>query len=57
MNEQLEKMDRAAELAAKEIKKTWTAMQISVWYRKWYMSAGYKRLTHILWKVFPVKEE
>jgi hypothetical protein len=46
------KMDEAAQRAAAEFQVTWTAQQVAAWMKKYYMTAGYKRLSRILMNAF-----
>lgn len=46
--EDTEKMDAAAAEAAKEFQASWTAPEVATWWKKWYMTAGHKRLGRIL---------
>lgn len=48
----VEKMDAAAAKAAKEFQATWSAKEVATWFKKWYMEAGYKRLSKILIAAF-----
>jgi len=50
-----DEMDAAAEKAAVEFKPTWSAEEVAKWMAKWYMKAGYKRLSRILLKAFGLK--
>ena len=46
-----DKMDVAAVQAQEELNgniNNWTAMQITHWWKKWYMHTGHKRLGRIL---------
>jgi hypothetical protein len=43
-----EQMDAAAANAAKEFQATWTAQEVAKWWKKWYLTAGHKRLGRIL---------
>jgi uncharacterized protein YehS (DUF1456 family) len=45
-------MEEAAAKAAVEFQVTWTAEQVAAWMKKWYMTAGYKRLSKILLQAF-----
>jgi len=51
-NEVMANMQAAADEAAKEFQATWTAKEVAVWMKKWYMKAGYKRLCKILLRAF-----
>lgn len=51
-NPQGEQMDAAAAEAMKEFKPDWSAQELVAWINKWYMRAGYKRLTQALLKAF-----
>jgi len=42
------KMEEAAKQAEKEFKKTWTGVEVAAWMKKWYATAGYKRLSKII---------
>ena len=49
--ELMKQMDDAAALAAAEFNKdfiNWSARDLVVWWAKWYLKAGYKRLGRIL---------
>ena len=51
MEETMKQMDEAAVLAAAELNKdyvNWTARDVVVWWAKWYLKAGHKRLGRIL---------
>jgi hypothetical protein len=41
-------MDVAAEQAAEEFNKEWSAKEVAIWWKKWYKHAGHKRLGRIL---------
>jgi len=41
-------MDKAGKLAAEELKKIKTAEEVAAWMKRWYMKAGYKRLSREL---------
>lgn len=47
----INRMDEAATLAAAEFNKdyvNWSARALALWWAKWYMKAGHKRLGRIL---------
>lgn len=45
-------MDEAAIAAAEELKKIKTAEEVAAWMKRWYMKAGYKRLSRELMKFY-----
>lgn len=47
-------MDAAAKAAAEELKKVKTAEEVAAWMKRWYMKAGYKRLSRELMAFFKV---
>ena len=49
--ENQKQMDAAAERAAAEFQATWTAVQVAAWWKKWFLTAGHKRLGRILVRV------
>ena len=48
LDEISQKMDAASKEAAKELPKCKTAKDVANWMRKWYPTAGYKRLSREL---------
>lgn len=46
------KMNDAADEAANQIPQLKDAQDVAKWYKSNYMAAGYKNLTHRLWKYF-----
>lgn len=47
-------MDAAAERAKKDLQPNWSAKQLAGWIKKWYITAGYKRLNRILMAYYKV---
>ena len=41
-------MDVAALEAGKEFRREWSAMEVAAWWKKWYKTAGHKRLGRFL---------
>jgi hypothetical protein len=45
-----QQMDAAAAKAAAEFQASWNATQVAQWWKKWFITAGHKRLGRILVK-------
>lgn len=50
-------MDKAAAIAAKELKGCKTPEDIARWYSKHFLTAGYKRLTKVMWAHYKIEHD
>jgi len=48
-----EQMDAEAAKAAQELQAVQTAQDVANWMRKWYVKAGYKRLSRLILTTWP----
>jgi len=54
--QEMKRMNEAAEEAREELVsnlETWRARDVAIWWKKWYMRAGHKRLGRMLVELAP----